>query len=100
MSRFIDRIDVKSLTTSSPDEPTLRSSPPVACLARLLAGVPDSSAASPVMVETVTAPAPVSGATDSVLAAPDPPTTSTHGGSPDSFSAAAAHSTTLSAPRS
>lgn len=100
MSRFIDRMDVKSFTTRTPDPPILRSRPPLAFLARDFAGVPDSSAASPLMVEMMCAPAPASGTTDSVFAAPDPPTTSTQGGSPDSFSAAAAHSTTLTAPRS
>jgi hypothetical protein len=72
----------------------------VAFFVRSLRGVPDSSAASELIVDTTMPPQPRSGITVSVLVAPEPPTTNSHSGSPSSRSAAAVESVASMASRS
>ena len=56
VSRFMERIEVKSLTSISPWEPIERRIPPVADLDRSFSDVAESSAASDEMDETTSAP--------------------------------------------
>ena len=79
--------------TSNPRGSSLRSSPPVASLARSLRDVADSSAPHELIVLVTIASMPSSACTVSVFALPLPEMSSSHSGSPSMRSTAAAAST-------
>src|SRR5262245_23902552 len=97
VSRLALKMDVKSLTTSSPRSPILRNSPPVAPLLRCLSDVPESRAPSELIVETMCVLSPLRDWQVSVLALPGPEIISNQAGSPESCSLAATASTALRA---
>src|SRR5688500_2666296 len=72
--------------TSTPDDPIRRNRPPVASFVCSFFAVPDSSAPSDVIVLVTMAPAPLRVWIVSVLAAPLPEISSSHGRSPRTLS--------------
>ncbi len=85
-SRCNDSSEVRSLNARMPLAPTSCSRPPVDCLPFSCLGVPDNSEASPVTAETTTTPGtPEQASSITVLAEPEPPTTTSPKGSPPSW---------------